>query len=126
MTMPPGVLTRYGAHLRTPFERIHYAGTETATQWSGYINGAIQAGERAAREVLARQGRLSEQEVWQEEPESIEYPRPVWPKESWLERNAPSARQFKRYVHRVEGLTLVGCVLGLALWFGRASLQARN
>ena len=27
------------------------AGTETATVWSGYLSGAIQAGERAAAEV---------------------------------------------------------------------------
>jgi monoamine oxidase len=28
------------------------AGTETATVWSGYMEGALQAGERAATEVL--------------------------------------------------------------------------
>lgn len=33
--------------------RIHWAGTETATQWCGYMSGAIQAGQRAAVEVLA-------------------------------------------------------------------------
>lgn len=33
--------------------RIHWAGTETATQWCGYMSGAIQAGQRAALEVLA-------------------------------------------------------------------------
>lgn len=32
---------------------IHFAGTETATEWSGYMNGAAQAGERAAKEILA-------------------------------------------------------------------------
>ena len=37
--------------LREPTGRIHYAGTETATEWSGYMDGAVQAGERAAREV---------------------------------------------------------------------------
>ena len=31
--------------------RLFFAGTETATQWAGYMEGAIQAGERAAREV---------------------------------------------------------------------------
>lgn len=30
------------------------AGTDTATVWNGYMDGAIQAGERAADEVLAR------------------------------------------------------------------------
>ena len=32
--------------------RVHFAGTETATKWVGYMDGAIEAGERAAREVL--------------------------------------------------------------------------
>lgn len=33
--------------------RIHWGGTETATQWCGYMSGAVQAGQRAALEVLA-------------------------------------------------------------------------
>ncbi|KAI8514220.1 hypothetical protein Bbelb_085440 [Branchiostoma belcheri] len=48
---PPGVLTNFGKVLREPFGRIYFAGTETATHWSGYMEGAVQAGERAAREV---------------------------------------------------------------------------
>ena len=51
---PPGVLTAYGRALREPVGRIHWAGTETATYWNGYMDGAISAGKRAAREVLAR------------------------------------------------------------------------
>lgn len=31
--------------------RIHFAGTETATRWCGFINGAAQSGRRAAMEV---------------------------------------------------------------------------
>lgn len=52
--LPPGVLTHSFAHLRKPEGRIHWAGTETATEWTGYMEGAIQAGERAADEVLRR------------------------------------------------------------------------
>lgn len=52
--MPPGVWTSYGAALRAPCGRIHWAGTETATVWNGYIDGALQSGERAADEVMAR------------------------------------------------------------------------
>lgn len=37
--------------LRQPVGRIFFAGTETATHWSGYMEGAVEAGERAAREV---------------------------------------------------------------------------
>jgi monoamine oxidase len=50
---PPGVLTAYGPALRTPIGPIHWAGTETATVWNGYMDGAIQSGERAAREALS-------------------------------------------------------------------------
>jgi monoamine oxidase len=50
--MPPGVLTGYGSLLRTPQGRIHWAGTETATVWNGYMDGAVQSGQRAAAEVL--------------------------------------------------------------------------
>ncbi len=50
-TYGPGVLTQLGKELRKPFGRLYFAGTETATHWAGYMEGAIQAGERAAREV---------------------------------------------------------------------------
>ena len=51
--LPPGVLTSYGEALRAPIGRLHWTGTETATEWNGYMDGALQAGERAAREILA-------------------------------------------------------------------------
>jgi monoamine oxidase len=51
--MPPGVWTSLGPSIREPQGRIHWAGTETAEVWSGYIDGAISSGKRAAREVLA-------------------------------------------------------------------------
>lgn len=38
--------------LRKPYENIHFAGTETASIWMGYMDGAIDAGRRAASEVL--------------------------------------------------------------------------
>ena len=49
----PGVLTSLGFGLRRPCGRIHWAGTETATVWTGYMDGAVQSGQRAAGEVLA-------------------------------------------------------------------------
>ena len=52
--MPPGVWTAYGEALRAPIGRLHWAGTETATVWNGYMDGAIQSGERAAAEVLEK------------------------------------------------------------------------
>ena len=51
--MAPGVMTQFGPVLREPVGRIHWAGTETASLWSGYMDGALTSGERAAAEVLA-------------------------------------------------------------------------
>ncbi|MGQ9862913.1 MAG: flavin monoamine oxidase family protein [Bacteroidia bacterium] len=51
--MPPGVWTHFGAALRAPVGPFHWAGTETATYWPGYIEGALQAAERAVEEVLS-------------------------------------------------------------------------
>jgi monoamine oxidase len=48
---PPGVLLDYGVALREPIGPLHWAGTETATEWAGYIEGAVQSGERVAAEV---------------------------------------------------------------------------
>jgi len=50
--LPPGVLRANGPHLRAPHGAIHFAGTETADYWIGYMDGGVRAGERAAREVL--------------------------------------------------------------------------
>lgn len=49
-----GTLTRYGTALREACGGIHWAGTEAAEYWIGYMDGAIRSGERAAREVLGR------------------------------------------------------------------------
>lgn len=53
--MPPGAMTTYGDCIREPFNRIHWAGTETATEWSGYLDGALQSGIRAAKEIINKQ-----------------------------------------------------------------------
>lgn len=50
----PGTLTSCGEALREPCGRIHWSGAETATDWMGYMEGAIQSGHRAADEVHAR------------------------------------------------------------------------
>jgi monoamine oxidase len=49
----PNVWTRYGRALRERVGPIHWAGTETATVWTGYMDGAIRPGGDAARAVLA-------------------------------------------------------------------------
>jgi monoamine oxidase len=50
----PGILSSVGAEIRVPHGRVHWAGTETADRWAGYIDGAIRSGDRAAAEILAR------------------------------------------------------------------------
>ena len=50
----PGTLVPYGPAVRRPHGRVHWAGTETATYWSGYMDGAVSSGQRAAFEVLAK------------------------------------------------------------------------
>lgn len=50
----PRTTIDFGPELWKPFDRIHFAGTETATIWRGFMDGAVQAGERAAHEVLLR------------------------------------------------------------------------
>lgn len=56
-TCAPGTLTCYGNAMHTPTGRIHFASTETAHQWTGYMDGAIRAGQRAASEVLKELGK---------------------------------------------------------------------
>lgn len=51
---PPGTLSRVGAALREPVGRIHWAGTEAAGKWTGYLDGAVRAGEAAAKATMAR------------------------------------------------------------------------
>ena len=50
--MTPGTWSQLGSALREPVGPIHWAGTETATVWNGYMDGAIRSGEAAAEAVL--------------------------------------------------------------------------
>lgn len=49
--VPPGSWTTYGQWLRRPVNGIFWAGTETADQWTGFLDGAVRSGQRAADEV---------------------------------------------------------------------------
>ncbi|CAG5133047.1 unnamed protein product [Candidula unifasciata] len=51
-SLMPGTTKYFNSELREPFDRVHFAGTESATVWCGFMNGAIQSGFRAATEVL--------------------------------------------------------------------------
>ncbi|ELT92234.1 hypothetical protein CAPTEDRAFT_171408 [Capitella teleta] len=48
----PGVMKNMNVGLRLPVGRLHFAGSESATVWPGFMNGAVQSGCRAANEVL--------------------------------------------------------------------------
>ncbi|KUI20427.1 monooxygenase [Mycobacterium lehmannii] len=49
--VPPGSWTTYGPWLRKPIDGIFWAGTETADAWTGFLDGAVRSGRRAADEV---------------------------------------------------------------------------
>jgi monoamine oxidase len=57
--LPPGIWTRYGHALRAPIGPLVWAGSETAVDHAGYMEGAIESGARAAAEVLAAAGARS-------------------------------------------------------------------
>ncbi len=50
--MPTGVWTGYQNEIRQPVDRIHWAGTELASKWTAYMDGAVSSGETAAATVL--------------------------------------------------------------------------
>jgi monoamine oxidase len=52
--LPPGGFSRGMAPYQSEEGVLHWAGTETASEWPGYMEGAIEAGERAASEVIRR------------------------------------------------------------------------
>jgi monoamine oxidase len=49
----PGVWTGPGRAARRPCGRIHFACTDTAREWTGYMEGALREGRRVAAEMLA-------------------------------------------------------------------------
>jgi len=49
--VPPGSWTQFGPLLRRPVGPLHWAGTETADDWTGFMDGAVRSGQRAAAEV---------------------------------------------------------------------------
>ncbi|MHA3023045.1 flavin monoamine oxidase family protein [Mycobacterium sp. BMJ-28] len=51
--VPPGSWTSYGHVLRAPVDGLFWAGTETADEWTGFLDGAVRSGRRAATEVVA-------------------------------------------------------------------------
>jgi len=94
---PPGTLTSFGPVLREPFGNVYFAGTETATYWAGYMDGAIQAGERAAREILHARGKITADQIWVEEPPAPNYPEKDFD-HMFIEKVLPSVQTFLKFV----------------------------
>jgi len=89
--------------LRAPVGNIHFGGTESATAWIGYMEGAVQSGTRAALEVLER---IKPQSLSSTELMSLQ-------SLSTIPSNTPVTRSFSVLGIVVPVLCAVG--LGLAL-----------
>ncbi|MBZ3884140.1 Amine oxidase [flavin-containing] A, partial [Sciurus carolinensis] len=96
--------------IRQPVGRIYFAGTETATHWSGYMEGAVEAGERAAREVLNALGKVAKKDIWAQEPESKDVPS-VEITTTFLERNLPSISGLLKIIGISTSVTALWIVL---------------
>ncbi|NRQ38556.1 FAD-dependent oxidoreductase [Nonomuraea sp. NN258] len=53
----PGDWPRLGPGLTAPHRRVHWAGTETSTEFFGLMEGAIRSGHRVAAEIKKSYGR---------------------------------------------------------------------
>lgn len=49
-----GVTTDFLPIIAQPFGLVHWAGTETASYWNGFMDGAVRSGERAAEEIIPK------------------------------------------------------------------------
>ncbi len=57
--VPPGSWTAHGRWLRAPVDGIFWAGTETSDIWTGFLDGAVRSGLRAAGEAHQELARRS-------------------------------------------------------------------
>lgn len=47
-----GIFAKYGNHIKSVTGHIHWAGSETADLFAGFMEGAVLSGERAAKEII--------------------------------------------------------------------------
>ena len=119
--MGPGAMTKYRMAHREPIQkRIFMAGTENAYRMVGYMDGAVEAGERIARNVLVTMGRLpaSEYDVVSSPPPSAQLPY-VDMELSFVERHAPTVPQV---------IAVAAGIAGAALWllYSRRQLSTQK
>lgn len=90
--------------------RIHWAGTETATEWCGYMSGAIQAGQRAALEVLAE---LCPTTLTQDEQEAL------WHNEAVNSHAQQTPSTNLMYLSTSKAVVITALTIGAALLLAR-------
>lgn len=107
-THAPGTLSKFGKYLREPHGRVHFAGTETAIKWSGYMDGALSAGKRAAREILFELRILKNNAlIWEEDPDNkLVPPKPF---------EYPPSHYYAPRMDTLVKLTKTACILGLGV-----------
>jgi len=105
--MGPGTMTAFGKHLAEREGALFFAGTETAEKWAGYMDGAVRAGERAAREVLSALDHPSLPPF--DPPVSLDVP-PIPNEVLWWERLLPNGSTAVV----IGGASVVA--VGMALW----------
>lgn len=102
-TVTPGVMSYFASGMRDSFERIDFAGTESATVWCGFLNGAVQSGYRAAAKVLYH---IRPQLLQKEDSKELSvFKRPV--------KKAPIKQRFGLLVYVV--VALLVCLLGYSM-----------
>lgn len=57
MAYRPGQVVKHASALQVPQERIVFAGSDLASGWAGWMDGALESGKRAAEQVTAVLGR---------------------------------------------------------------------
>jgi monoamine oxidase len=88
----PGQYTGFWGFLGLPEGPVHFAGEHTSTFSQGYLNGGVESGERAAREVMNALG-IPSGEVALETESYIQAPRRPPRRRSWqaVEAAIPSS-----------------------------------
>ncbi|CUF94534.1 monoamine oxidase a, putative, partial [Bodo saltans] len=128
-TMAPMVLTKYRLAHRDPIDkRIFIAGTESAYTMVGYMDGAVEAGERNARNALVSLGKLGAEfyDVISEPGPSPQLPRNSMELSFW-EKHVPNVHAIfatgtyvaAAVVGIVGALTFVRCVPSANRWLIR-------
>ncbi len=50
---PTGMLSKgFQKHLKAPYQNVHFAGSETASVFKGFMEGGVRASHRAVEEII--------------------------------------------------------------------------